>query len=268
MTSGFLAEIVTDVRRDVLAGRYRTAAASAVPGPSEGLRSAIESSTRPRCLLVEYKLASPGRPTPTLPRRSVQEFVERTQVAGVVGYSCVATGPRFGGSPSLVAELVRASRRPVLFKDFVIAEEQLECARNAGAAAVLLIARLQTEGLLGTPLATLAEQAHARGLEVLLELHRPEEIGVLESVRPDLVGVNVRDLDTLRMERERAFSTLQGLRGKAGLPVLGLSGVERPEDAEAFWNAGCRAALVGSAVALASDPAAFLRALLRPRGAT
>lgn len=266
MTEGFLATIVREVRAELRRGTYELASSGhAVSGPRPSLRAAVRARAEDGALLVEYKRASPGRADPRLPTRSVAEFVRLTSHAPVAGYSCLATPPRFDGSPGLVAELARSTSRPVLFKDFVVDPAQLDAAGAAGASAVLLIARLATEGLLDRPLAELSEGAHQRGLEVLLELHDVGELGVVDGVRPDLVGVNVRDLDTLALERERAGRTIAEARARGLRPLLGLSGVEGPRDAEGFWRAGCDGLLVGSSVALAADPDAFLRSLSRAR---
>ncbi len=262
MTGHFLSTVVEEVRGSLARGTYSGPEPSAPSPPPPSLRAAVASAPEGRTLIVELKRASPGRADPRLPIRSVPEFVRATDVAGVGGYSCLATVPRFDGSPELVRELARSTPRPVLFKDFVVAPAQVEAARRCGASAVLLIARLESEGLLDVPLRELAERAHALGLEVLLELHRPKEIASLDSVPADLVGVNVRDLDTLRIDVPIAMETLARLRGPSRLPLVGLSGVESPLDARRFWEAGCSAIVVGTSVALAGDPAAFLRSLL------
>ncbi len=266
MTGSFLSTIVGEVREEIRRGTY-AGAAPAPPsfGPRPSLRAAVSAHAKEGALLVEFKRASPGRPEPSLPARSVPEFLKVTEPAPVAGYSCLATRPRFDGSPRLVAELAGATDRPVLFKDFVVDPVQLEAAKSAGAAAVLLIARLSTEGLLDRPLGELAEAAHRLGLEVLLEFHATEELDLVRGVKADLVGVNVRDLGTLELERSRAHRTIVEARARGLGPLLGLSGVEGPKEAEEFWRAGCDGLLVGSAVALARDPAAFLRSLSRAR---
>lgn len=266
MSGGFLETVVDEVRRDVALGTYDLPARGTDRPPPASLRGAVVRRRPGLGVVVEYKRRSPGRETPVLPRRAVGEFVGTTAVASVVGYSCLATRPRFDGAPSLVAELARSTDRPVLFKDFVVESRQLDAAQRAGASAVLLIARLATDVHPAVPLADLAEAARRRGLEVLLELHAPEEVRFVDELRPDLVGVNVRDLDTLRLERDRAFRTIAQLRELAARPILGLSGVESRAEAREFEAAGCDAIVVGSAVALARDPAAFLRALVGAEG--
>lgn len=260
---GFLAEIVREIRETVSRPDYlSTVGPPRPPGHRPGLRLAVTGSGARGALLAEFKRVSPGSALPELPPRSPAEFVRATAAASVSGYSCIATGPRFLGSPHDVAELAAATPLPVLFKDFVIDPIQLDAAERAGASAVLLIARLEADGLLNRSLSELAAEAHARDLEVLLEFHDKSELRLAANVAADMYGVNVRDLDTLRMEpavADRTIRAAQDLR-----PLLGLSGVATPEDAARFWEAGVDGILVGSSVARATDPATFLGSLRRP----
>ncbi len=262
---GFLSEIVTETQATVAKGSYLANLRPAQPLPgSRRMTVAIQHAGPAGAVIVEFKRVSPGSTSPRLPVVSPEEFVRRAEPGGVAAYSCLATVPRFEGSPAEVMRLVGATERPVLFKDFVIDPVQLDAAVCAGASAVLLIARLQTEGHLSVPLAELSQQARARGLEVLLEYHARSELNATSNVEADMYGVNVRDLDTLRMEPEVAAATLRAARDRR--PLIGLSGVGSPEDARRFWDAGVDGILVGSAVARSTDPAAFVRSLHRSRG--
>jgi indole-3-glycerol phosphate synthase len=267
MTSGFLAEIVGALRRDP-PGPSTVDAPATPQRPRPSLARAIRAANDHGALVVEYKRVSPGQPDPRLPVRSVGEFVRATEGPGVVGYSCLATRPRFEGSPDDVAELVRSTSRPVLYKDFVVGVPQLELAARTGASAVLLIARLEGTGLLDRPIAELAERARELGLEVVLEFHRRSELSVAGEVRASVYGVNVRDLDTLLLDRPTGLETLRAAAEQGLHPLLGLSGVEGPEQARGFWEAGADGILVGTAVAREREPARLLASLGRggPRG--
>ncbi len=258
---GFLAEIVADVRRDVAAGRYASREGAPPAAPRGGLSTAILGRRRTGALVVEFKRVSPGSTPPRLPARTIPGFLAATNVPALAGYSALATRPRFDGSVDDVLALAAGTDRPVLFKDFVVDPAQVDCAARVGASAVLLIARLEVAGLLAVPLVDLARRARDLGLEVLLELHARSELRLVKDVAPEMIGVNVRDLDTLRMEPARAAETLRAATGLH--PLLGLSGVESPEDARRLWGLGVDGILVGSAVARAQDPGAFLRSLAR-----
>ena len=263
---GFLNEIVTANRSTVEDPRYLTGLPSTRPASRRSLREAIEAQRKEGALLAEYKRISPGQSEPVLSPRTISRFVADCEAASPAGYSCLATRPVFDGSPLDVLDLARSSRAPVLFKDFVFSPRQLEAAERAGASAVLLIARLARTNAAETPLRDLAAEAHGRRLEVLLELHAGAELSEVEDVAADMYGVNVRDLDTLRIERPTAEATIRRAH-EAGLrPILGLSGVESPADAARFWSAGVDGILVGTALSRTDRPAELLRRLRRASG--
>jgi indole-3-glycerol phosphate synthase len=266
MTPGFLEEIVAHVREDSVRAEYENGVPPARARPPPSLRAAVERDRARGALLVEYKRASPGSRTPLPAPRTIPEFLAATAEAEVAGYSCLATSHGFSGTPAYVADLAGRTSRPVLFKEFVLGRRQLDVAARTGASAVLLIARLEAAGALEAPLAELAAEAHRRGLEVLLELHDPAELSRADGVAADVVGVNARDLDTLRLDRPRAYTTLERARDAGVRPLLGLSGVDGPGEANAFWSHGCDGILVGSAVARASNPSRWLASLRRTGG--
>ncbi|MHB1435144.1 MAG: beta/alpha barrel domain-containing protein [Thermoplasmata archaeon] len=255
MTRPFLVELVEELRPIIEAGGYDAPAIAVGPPPS--LRKAIANAA-PRALVVEYKRAAPGGSASPLPQYRIDEFLDRIRGARVAALSCLTVPPHFQGSPSDLRELAARDRRPVLFKDFVIDPRQVDCAARIGASAILLLASLPRAGI-EVPLAELADRAHAKGLEVLLELHAPEERVWIDRVPADLIGVNVRNLNTLEIDRPTASATLEGLPHR--IPVIGLSGVTGPESAEWFWRRGADAILVGSGVARSEDPLRFLTSL-------
>lgn len=263
---GFLSEIVRETRLSIENPAYGRPLPDRGPQHRPSFRASVERDRDRGSLVVEYKRVSPGQVDPVLPVRSVREFLAATVAADVSAYSCLATIPRFDGSPSDVAEVARATGRPVLFKDFVVDRRQVEVAARTGASAILLIARLDDEGHLSEPLASLAEAAHRMGLEVLLEFHARAELSRAANVSADVYGVNTRDLDTLTIDRRTAARTIREARDRGLSPLLGLSGVESPRDALRFWNEEVDGILVGGAVARASDPAKFLASLHRAPG--
>lgn len=262
---GFLEQFVRSARdeaRDPSYGR------DLMRRPSErrpSFRSAVERDRWVGALVAEYKRFSPGQREPELPRRSVEEFATTMETAGVTAYSCLATQSRFFGTPRDVSVLVNATDRPVLFKDFVVDPVQIDVAARTGASAVLLIARLATEGYLTVPLAELSLEAHAHGLEVLLEFHSETELAEVGDVAADLYGVNARDLDSLEIDRTTAAAAIERAVDEGLEPLLGLSGVESADDAQRFWSSGVDGILVGTAVARAPYPSEFLASLRRKR---
>jgi indole-3-glycerol phosphate synthase len=260
---GFLEQIVRETGESLDAPTYADGIPEKRPLGRPSFRLAIERDRASGALVVEYKRASPGQPEPLLPSRSIAQFLESTRAARPSAYSCLATVARFDGSPRDVGELASSTDLPVLFKDIVIDPRQVDVAARSGASAILLIARLETEGHLSNSLSSLAEAAHRAGLEVLLEFHARTELRRLAGVRADVYGVNARNLDTLALDRATAAETLREAGELRLRPLLGLSGVADASDAARFWDEAVDGILVGSAVARARDPAGFLSSLRR-----
>ena len=258
---GFLDEILPQVRSSVRDPRYRLGLPAKTDRPAPSLRRSIEEQAEHGGILVEFKRVSPGAELSRLPVRSIADLTESLTGTDIAGFSCLATRPTFEGGPEQVAELVGATALPVLFKDFVLDPVQIEVAQRVGASAILLIGRLETEGRMETSLAKLADLAHAARLEVVLEIHRREELASLSGITPDVYGVNARNLDSLALEPGVAEETIQAL--PTSRPLLAMSGIESTSQASRYWDLGVDGLLVGSAVARSRDPAAFVRSLFR-----
>lgn len=183
--------------------------------------------------------------------------------AGAAGISALTMPERFHGSPELLSASVRAGG-PVLMKDFVVTEAQLDLARTAGASAVLLILPLlEREHSDWNSPEHAIDAAHARGLEVLLEVYDDEEYLIAGLLDADLVGINNRDLRevSLPVDADRAIGIMHRM-GALDVPVLSLSGASTSSDVRAAIRAGARGLLVGSALMQAPDPAAKMKELI------
>lgn len=173
--------------------------------------------------------------------------------------SILTDSTHFDGSPALLRQ-AHATGLPSLMKDFVLDDAQLACAQHNGASAVLLIERCFADPL---EREALVAAAHARGLEVLLELHDGADLQRARTSRADLLGINARDLDTLHVDPQAALALVRAARG-LGKPVVALSGIASRAEYRAARQAGAQAVLVGSHLMRSRDPALALLALQRP----
>jgi indole-3-glycerol phosphate synthase len=143
----------------------------------------------------------------------------------------------------------------VLRKDFLVDTLQLLEARAYGASAVLLIAR----ALPPRQLVVLVASARALGLEPLVEVRDQRELDRALAADATVIGVNNRDLETLRVDPGTAAGLIPGIPAEViAVAESGVSGRIEAETAAAF---GADAVLAGSALSAASDPAAAVRAL-------
>ncbi len=157
-------------------------------------------------LIAEVKRRSPsaGEIQAGLdPVRHAAAFAE----AGASAISVLTNREHFGGSLEDLAAVVRRVPVPVLRKDFILDETQILEARAAGAAAVLLI----TRALPAARLRDLAGMAKDWGLETLVEVHTQGELDVALASGASVIGINSRDLDDFRIDREAAWRLVAGV---------------------------------------------------------
>jgi len=186
----------------------------------------------------------------------------RAYAAGGAAAVSVLTEPtHFGGDLAHLRAVADAVPLPALRKDFVVHPAQVEEARAAGAAGVLLIA-----AVLGDALAAYVAYAHALGLDALVEVHDDADTDRALAAAPALLGVNNRDLRTLDVDLRVAPRLLARARaaGFGGVTVAE-SGYATPDDLAPVRGVA-DAVLVGTSLAGAGDLAAAVRAL-RAEGA-
>ncbi|HLF23159.1 MAG TPA: indole-3-glycerol-phosphate synthase TrpC, partial [Burkholderiales bacterium] len=97
-------------------------------------------------------------------------------------------------------------------------------------------------------------------LEALVEVVSAAEFRLAQQAGADVIGINNRDLRTMEVDLRRTARVLSAVAKDR--PVVGLSGVESRADADALFESGCDAILVGGGLMRASDPGAKLEELL------
>lgn len=251
-----LTRIVADKRVRLARGEYMPPADVASGLEPDGARF-VASLREPGVRIVaEIKHRSPsaGEILPGADGK-VETIALAYRRGHAAAISVVVEEDHFGGRPEWLARAKRISGLPVLWKDFVVAERQVELAAALGADAVLLIARVLSDA----ELASLAGAVKARGMAVVAEAHDAAEIARAAAVAPDVLGVNARDLST--------FATrLEGLESlRAAIPDgpvrLAESAIRAPADVARLRAAGYEAFLVGETLLRAEDPEEALREL-------
>ena len=174
---------------------------------------------------------------------------------GAVAVSVLTDTPHFGGSLEDLRAAAARTDVPLLRKDFILDEVQVVEARAAGAAAVLLIVRALGPGRLETLLGCV----RGAELEALVEVHTAAELERALGAGADILGVNSRDLDTFRIDLDRALELIT--RVPADRIAVAESGMHRAEDVQRAAAAGADAVLVGTALSTSPDPAGLLRRL-------
>ena len=240
-------ETIIATKREELAG---------ATARKRSLRQALAAS--PSGIIAEFKRKSPSKGwihADAMPEQVVPAYAE----AGAAALSVLTDEPYFGGSLDFIRRVRPLVDIPILRKDFIIDPFQLAEAKLAGADAVLLIAACLSR----TDCAALLAEAHRLGLEVLLEIHSPEE---LDYITPDVdvVGVNNRHLGTFVTDVQTSFDLAPLLAQRADGPLfVSESGISDPATVRALREAGFRGFLMGENFMKQPDPGAALGAFIQ-----
>lgn len=232
----------------------RGPATSARPAGEEPFVERIRSADG-RAVIAEIKMGSPrlGSLVGSVdPERQARIYAEN----GAVAISVVVEPDFFFGSYELLTRCRQVSGLPVLAKDFVVHPVQLEWARRAGAAAVLLIAALLSQ----RELFDLADQARQLGLVPLVECHSLADLRQLAGREWEMIGVNNRDLSTFEVDLRHSMELLPRMPEES--VKVAESGIRNGADVGQLAVAGFEAFLVGESLLMAEDPASKLRELV------
>jgi indole-3-glycerol phosphate synthase len=253
-----LERIIQDVRKEV---RLRASVR-----PIERLQahrakrlSLIEAIEKARGVpvIAEIKLASPSA-------GNIREGADALEVAramlrgGAVSLSVLTEPKHFKGDLELLRKVRKAAKVPLLQKDFIVEEYQVLEAAELGADVVLLIAKV-----LGRDLGKFMRLVEDLGMESLVEVTSREEVELVVSAGANLVGINNRDLGTLRVDLGRTVELAPLVPDSATL--VSESGIETEEDVRRMLDAGADAILVGTALMRAGDIEQKVRELVSAR---
>jgi len=211
-------------------------------------------------VIAEFKRRSPSAGVLSAgdPVAVARGYVE----GGAAALSVLTEEAHFGGRLADLAAVRAAVDVPVLRKDFVVDELQVWEARAAGADALLLIVRILDDDLLQG----LLDLSRELQMAVLVEVHDEAELERALKAGAGIVGINNRDLVTMRTDAMVAIALAARVPGDR--VAVSESGIASAEDVQRAGAAGLDAVLVGEHLMRAGTPEA-VRALCghakRPR---
>ena len=255
-----LQKILAHKRKEVEAGKKRIPLGF-VKKKALGLprkRAVFGKALRRRrgiAVIAEIKRRSPSRGV--LSRTfDASRIAKQYQKAGASALSVLTDRKYFGGAPALIAKVKKASRLPVLRKDFIVDEYQVYESRLLGADAILLIARALDRG----KMRLFYKTATRLGMDTLFEVHDRADLKKVLPLGPRLIGVNNRDLSTFRTSLDVSRRLSRWIPKRA--VFVSESGISSYEDLRAVRSFGAHAALVGESLMREKDPGRALKRLL------
>jgi indole-3-glycerol phosphate synthase len=244
----FLDVLARDAKETIEEGYYEVATQISTPAISLK-RMILESKNVP--IITEIKAASPSSGT-IRKNFSAKEIAQAMQNGGAIGISVLTEPKHFEGSLSTLTKVRETVNLPILMKDIFISPNQLDAAFKLGANAILLIEALFERRYCEHDVHEMITQAHSKNLEVLLETHTEEEFRFAVKTDADLIGINNRNLGTLKVNLEVTKRILEK-NDSCRKIVVSESGIKTPANLRFLHECGARAFLIGSAIMMTEN---------------
>ena len=204
-------------------------------------------------VIAEIKSKSPT--LDQLPNRDLAQQVKDYEANGANAVSILTDEHYFGGSYERLQDLTLQTTVPVLCKDFVVDKIQIDVAKKAGASIILLIVNVLTD----QQMKDLYQYATSLNLEVLVEVHDKEELERAYKLKPQIIGVNNRDLKRFVTDVLHTNEILENK--KEGYYYISESGIRDEQDVANVVESGIDGLLIGESLMKCEDLSQFLPGL-------
>ena len=206
-------------------------------------------------VISEMKRASPSKGDIATHIEPVEQATQYEK-AGAACISVLTETKYFKGCYADLNAVANAVNIPVLCKDFIIDEVQIDYAKAAGASVILFIVAALTD----ETLARLHGYATAHGLEVLVEVHDLQELDRALAIDARIIGVNNRNLKTFEVDLKQT-ETIARAFNRDDIAFISESGIWNEQDAALVASYGAKAVLVGESLMRSGNVIADLQSL-------
>lgn len=208
-------------------------------------------------LITEIKFASPskGKIVATSINTTPIDIASSMVSSGATGLSIVTQPYLFNGSPEYLGMIRKTVGVPLLMKDIIVSEVQIDSAKRMGADCILLIKSIFDNNLTEGGIEKFADYANKKGVQVIFEVHKDyefREILELAVTRQNLIGINNRDLNDLNVDIATTTKLLQKI-DKKRRTIISESGISKAEEIQQLKKAGVDAFLIGTSIMESSD---------------
>ena len=209
-------------------------------------------------IISEVKFASPSRGVIYQGNLSPVQIAHEYLHNGASALSVLTEPDYFKGDINYIRQ-IRASLPDcsMLLKDFVLAPIQIQQAHAAGANAVLLIVGFLDRTLLHE----LYAYALSLGLTPLIEVHDADELELALSLKPKIIGVNNRNLKTLKIDLETSRTLIKSIPDD--IYAVCESGLSTLAEIQSMASLGFDGFLIGSHMMQSDHPGEALGNLLQ-----
>ena len=209
-------------------------------------------------VIAEIKRASPSKGDIAINVEPIKQAISYEKN----GAACISvlTEPHFfKGSYDDLHAVANSTSVPILCKDFIVENIQIDIAKTAGASVILLI----VAALSKAKLQHLFDYATNKKLEILIEVHTKEELMIAIEVGAKIIGVNNRNLKTFDVSLAHTKNIAQHIH-RDDIVLISESGIVTTDDAKVVAESGAKAILVGETLMRTNDVAETMKSLQVP----
>ena len=202
-------------------------------------------------IITEIKFSSPSKGVIMNRENANLLSISREMIkSGAVGLSVLTQKYLFNGSLSNFVMIRKDTSIPMLMKDIIVSEIQLDCAKKIGADYILLIMTIFDKNFAEGDLDKFVNYAHKKGLNILFEVHHEDEFNEILKFnldKKDLIGINNRNLDNLKIDLQTTEKLLKKY-DKGKNIIVSESGISNSDQIKQLKNAGADAFLIGTSI--------------------
>jgi indole-3-glycerol phosphate synthase len=250
-----LDKLVNNSKKAIDDGVYEISKSLSNSGRDLG-QTIINSQHAP--LITEVKFSSPA--LGNIRKISDPVDIAIQMVNGGASALSVLTQPfLFDGSPELFMKVRKVVEIPMLMKDITIDKIQIDAARKMGADYFLLIQSIFDKKMV-PDMDELIEYGHKNGVKVIVEAHTSEEFENACKTNADIVGINNRNLDTLKIDLNTTKNILE--KSDSSKIIISESGIESQDDIRFLHKCGAKGYLIGTTIMKNDDIEQTVRGLV------
>ena len=236
-----LERLVNNSRKAIEDGVYDIS--ESLPNSGMDLMQIISNSEH-ASLITEIKFSSPAL-------GNIREITDPVEIAlkmvmgGASALSVLTQPYMFDGSPEFFMKVRKMIKIPMLMKDITIDKIQIDAAKKIGADYFLLIQSLFDKKMV-SEMEELIEYGHKNGVKVLVEAHTSKEFESACKTNADIIGINNRNLDTLKIDLNTTKNILE--KSDSSKIIISESGIESQDDIRFLHKCGVKGYLIGTAI--------------------
>ena len=195
-------------------------------------------------IIAEMKKASPSAGV-IVNDYKPEDLALEYEAKGYTNLSILTEEDHFLGAISHIAKVRKVSNLPILQKDFIVDEWQIYQAKTIGVDCILLISEILTKEEINAFIAT----AKTLKLDVLLEFHDEIEIEKIKDLELDYIGINNRNLRTLKKDINHCLSIRDKYHNELNnFKIIAESGFKSKMELENYKSNGIEMFLIGESI--------------------